>query len=66
MTQALFLCICYPTRRYKSNKEFFAESNAFIKENWQAFEDRSEHGFGPSLEWCIDVVSGSEGISTSD
>jgi transposase len=40
------------------SEEFFAELKAFIKKNWQAFEDCLEQGFDVFLEWCIDVVGG--------
>jgi transposase len=33
-------------------EEFFSELKAFIKKNWQAFEDNPDQGFGPFLEWC--------------
>lgn len=38
---------------------------AFIKKNWQAFEDSPDQGFGAFLEWCIDVVGGREGSAKS-
>jgi len=41
-------------------EEFFAELKAFIKRNWQNYENNPEQGFGAFLEWCIDVVSGKE------
>lgn len=41
-------------------EEFFAELKAFIKKNWQAFEDTLEQGFDTFLEWCADVVGGKQ------
>jgi transposase len=37
-------------------EEFFAELKAFIKKNWETFENSTEQGFDVFLEWCIDVV----------
>lgn len=42
-------------------EEFFAELKAFIKKNWEAYEDNPEQGFDTFLEWCVDVVGGREG-----
>jgi len=39
---------------------FFPELKTFIKKNWQVFEDSSDQGFGPFLEWCVDVVGSRE------
>jgi transposase len=36
-------------------EEFFAELKAFIKKNWQAFEDSPEQGLDVFLEWCVDT-----------
>lgn len=37
-------------------KEFFAELKAFIKWNWQCYEEDPGRGFGAFLEWCVSVV----------
>jgi transposase len=37
-------------------EEFFAELKAFIKRNWQVYEENPSQGFDCFLEWCIDVV----------
>nr|XP_001390211.2 transposase [Aspergillus niger CBS 513.88] len=37
-------------------EEFFAELKAFIRRNWQAYEDNTEQGFTAFLEWCVDKV----------
>jgi transposase len=37
-------------------EEFFAELKAFIKRNWQKYEENPEQGFDTFLEWCIEVV----------
>ena len=41
-------------------EEFFAELKAFIKRNWQRYEEYPEQDFGAFLEWCISVVGGNE------
>lgn len=41
-------------------EEFFAELKAFIKRNWQLFEDDPDGDFEKFLEWCIDVVGARE------
>jgi transposase len=41
-------------------EEFFAELKAFIRRNWQYYEDNPEQGFDNFLEWCIDVVGARE------
>ena len=41
-------------------EEFFAELKAFVKRNWQNYENNPEQGFGAFLEWCVDVVGGKE------
>lgn len=41
-------------------EEFFSELKAFIKKNWQAFEDNPDQGLGSFLEWCVDVVGSRE------
>jgi transposase len=37
-------------------EEFFAELKAFVKRNWQKYEENPEQGFDTFLEWCIEVV----------
>lgn len=39
-------------------EEYFAELKAFIKRNWQNYEEHSDQGFNSFLRWCIDVVGG--------
>ena len=39
-------------------EEFFAELKAFIKRNWQRYEEHLNQGFASFLRWCIDVVGG--------
>lgn len=39
-------------------EEFFAELKAFIKRNWQTFEDDPDRDFQEFLEWCVEVVGG--------
>ena len=39
-------------------EEYFAELKAFIKRNWQNYEEHSDQGFDSFLRWCIDVVGG--------
>jgi transposase len=39
-------------------KEFFAELKAFIKRNWQNYEEHPDQGFDSFLRWCLDVVGG--------
>jgi transposase len=41
-------------------EEFFAELKAFIKRNWQFYEESPEQRFDAFLEWCVDVVGGRE------
>jgi transposase len=41
-------------------EEFFAELKAFIKRNWQNYEEYPEQGFDDFLKWCISVVGGNE------
>lgn len=43
-----------------SIEEFFAELKAFIKRNWQTFEDDPDRDFQDFLEWCVDVVGARE------
>lgn len=37
-------------------KEYFAELKAFIRRNWQSYEENPAQGFDNFLEWCVDVV----------
>jgi transposase len=37
-------------------EEFFAELKAFIRRNWQTYEENPDQGFDTYLEWCVDVV----------
>ena len=37
-------------------EEFFAELKAFIRRNWQSYEENPDQGFDSFLEWCVDVV----------
>jgi transposase len=37
-------------------EEFFAELKAFIRRNWQSYEENPDQGFDNFLEWCVDVV----------
>ena len=37
-------------------EDFFAELKAFIRQNWQSYEDNPSQGFGFFLQWCVDVV----------
>lgn len=37
-------------------EEFFAELKAFIKRNWEAYEENPARGFDSFLEGCIDTV----------
>jgi transposase len=37
-------------------EEFFAELKAFIKQNWETFENSPGQVFDVFLEWCVDVV----------
>ena len=41
-------------------EEIFAKLKAFIRRNWQNFEQDPEQGFDVFLEWCIDVVGARE------
>jgi hypothetical protein len=41
-------------------QEFFAKLKAFIRRNWNFFEENPEQGFDNFLEWCIDVVGAKE------
>jgi transposase len=41
-------------------EEFFAELKAFIKRNWQVYEENPGQGFGHFLEWCVDTVGARE------
>jgi transposase len=41
-------------------EEFFAELKAFIRRNWQSYEENPEQGFDNFLEWCVDVVEARE------
>jgi len=41
-------------------EEFFAELKAFIKKNWQRYEEDPQQGFDAFLEWCIDIVGGNQ------
>jgi transposase len=41
-------------------EEFFAELKAFIKRNWQNYEEYPYQGFDSFLRWCIDVVGGNK------
>ncbi|KAJ5340390.1 hypothetical protein N7541_009514 [Penicillium brevicompactum] len=36
--------------------EYFAELKAFIRRNWQSYEENPAQGFDNFLEWCVDVV----------
>lgn len=36
--------------------EFFAELKAFIRRNWQFYEENPGQGFDTFLEWCVDIV----------
>ncbi|CRG92909.1 hypothetical protein PISL3812_09987 [Talaromyces islandicus] len=37
-------------------EEFFAELKAFIRRNWQLYEEDPDQGFDNFLEWCVDSV----------
>lgn len=37
-------------------EEYFAELKAFIRRNWQFYEENPDQGFDNFLEWCVDVV----------
>ncbi|CAG8418811.1 unnamed protein product [Penicillium salamii] len=37
-------------------EEYFAELKAFIRRNWQSYEENPAQGFDNFLEWCVDVV----------
>jgi Transposase and inactivated derivatives len=37
-------------------EEFFAELKAFIRRNWQFYEENPGQGFDTFLEWCVDIV----------
>ncbi|KMP06847.1 hypothetical protein CIRG_06528 [Coccidioides immitis RMSCC 2394] len=37
-------------------EEFFAEMKAFIRRNWQVYEEDPAQGFDSFLEWCVDIV----------
>lgn len=41
-------------------EEFFAELKAFIRRNWQSYENDPDQGFDRFLEWCVDVVGARE------
>jgi transposase len=41
-------------------EEFFAELKAFIRRNWQSYENDPDQGFDSFLECCIDVVGARE------
>lgn len=41
-------------------EEFFAELKAFIKRNWDFYEEDTSQGFGAFLEWCVDAVGQKE------
>lgn len=37
-------------------EEYFAELKAFIRRNWQSYEENPAQGFDNFPEWCVDVV----------
>jgi transposase len=37
-------------------EEFFAELKAFIRRNWQVYEENPDQGFDHFLEWCVEIV----------
>jgi transposase len=37
-------------------EEFFAELKAFIRRNWQSYEENPDQGFDTFLEWCVDII----------
>jgi transposase len=37
-------------------EELFAELKAFIRRDWQSYEDNPEQGSDTFLEWCVDTV----------
>jgi transposase len=39
---------------------FFTELKAFIRRNWQFYEENPEQGFDNFLEWCVDAVGARE------
>jgi transposase len=41
-------------------EKFFAELKAFIRRNWQSYEENPGQGFDHFLEWCIDIVGARE------
>lgn len=41
-------------------EEFFAELKAFIKRNWQLYEENTDQGFDVFLEHCVDIVGARE------
>lgn len=41
-------------------EEFFAELKAFIRRQWQSYENNREQGFHTFLEWCVDAVGARE------
>lgn len=41
-------------------EEFFAELKAFIKRNWEVFEEDPNQDFSRFLEWCVDTVGARE------
>jgi transposase len=41
-------------------KEVFAKLKAFIRRNWQSYEENIEQGFDNFLEWCVDIVGARE------
>jgi transposase len=45
-------------------EEFFAELKAFIRRNWQTYEDDPDQGFDVFLEWCVDTA-GARGESAA-
>ena len=41
-------------------EEFLAELKSFMKNYWSSCTDRSEEGFAPFLQWCVDQVGSRE------
>ncbi|EED11609.1 conserved hypothetical protein [Talaromyces stipitatus ATCC 10500] len=37
-------------------EEFFAELKAFIRRNWQVYEENPDQGFDHFLQWCVKIV----------
>jgi transposase len=37
-------------------EEFFSELKAFVRKNWQPYEENPSQGFDRFLKWCVNIV----------